>query len=56
MLKVESDAGQQTRLLQFAPKAWTRRPRSLQGFSVAEWEPLGVAGAGRGGGRCRRER
>ena len=24
--------------------------RSLQGFSVAEWEPLGVAGAGRAGG------
>ena len=27
-----------------------RAPRSLQGFSVAEWEPLGVAGAGRAGG------
>ena len=44
MLKVESDAGQQTRLLQFAPKA-AAGARSLQGFSVAEWEPLGVAGA-----------
>ena len=38
-----------TRLLQFAPKG-APGPRSLQGFSVAEWEPLGVAGAGRAGG------
>ena len=45
VLKVESDAGQQTRLLQFAPKG-TPGPRSLQGFSVAEWEPLGVCGRG----------
>jgi hypothetical protein len=52
VLKVESDAGQQTRLLRFAPKAASAAPgaRSLQGFSVAEWEPLGVAGVGRGGG------
>lgn len=49
VLKVESDAGQQTRLLQFAPKGQPG-PRSLQGFSVAEWESLGVPGA-RGGGR-----
>ena len=49
VLKVESDAGQQTRLLQFAPKGGPGA-RSLQGFSVAEWEPLGVAGPGRGGG------
>jgi len=49
VLKVESDAGQQTRLLQFAPKAGPG-PRSLQGFSVAVWEPLGVAPAGRAGG------
>jgi hypothetical protein len=51
VLKVESDAGQQTRLLQFAPKA-SAAPvaRSLQGVSVAEWEPLGVAGVGRAGG------
>jgi len=50
VLKVESDAGQQTRLLRFAP---TSAPgaRSLQGYSVAEWEPLGAGGApGRGGG------
>jgi len=48
VLKVESDAGQQTRLLQFAPKT-TPAAQSLQGFSVAEWEPLGVPGTGRGG-------
>src|SRR5262244_763772 len=48
-LKVESDAGAQTRLLRFAPKT-TSGARSLQGFSVAEWEPLGVAGVGRAGG------
>jgi hypothetical protein len=49
VLKVETDAGQQTRLLRFVPKE-PPGPRSLQGFSVAEWEPLGVAGVGRAGG------
>jgi len=49
VLKVESDAGRQTRLLRFAPKS-PAGERSLQGFSVAEWEPLGVAGPGRAGG------
>ena len=49
VLKVESDAGQQTRLLRFAPKAGAGA-RSLQGFSVAEWETLGPAGVGRAGG------
>lgn len=51
VLKVESDAGEQTRLLQFAPKG-PPGARSLQGYSVAEWETLGVPGtrAGRGGG------
>jgi hypothetical protein len=54
VLKVESDAGQQTRLLQFAPKG-APGPRSLQGFSVAEWEPLAGPGApaGRGGAQPR---
>jgi hypothetical protein len=52
VLKVESDAGGQTRLLRFAPQAAAGAPgpRSLQGFSVAEWEPLGAAGVGRAGG------
>ena len=49
VLKVESDAGQQTRRLQFAPKGQPG-PRSLQGYSVAEWESIGGAGS-RGGGR-----
>ncbi len=60
VLKVESDAGAQTRLLRFVQArdsglgARSSGPqdgaRSLQGFSVAEWEPLGPAGAGRAGG------
>jgi hypothetical protein len=54
VLKVESDAGAQTRLLRFAPTRdsglGARDSRSLQGFSVAEWEPLGVTGVGRAGG------
>jgi hypothetical protein len=40
-LKIETDAGQQTRLLRFAPMA--AGPRTLQGYSVAEWQ--------RGGGQ-----
>jgi hypothetical protein len=50
VLKVESDAGQQTRLLQFAPKGQPGA-RSLQGFSVAEWEPIGGPAVGGRGGR-----
>jgi len=50
-LKVESDAGQQTRVLQFSPKG-PPGARSLQGFSVAEWEPIGgPVPAGRPGPR-----
>ena len=49
VLKVESDAGQQTRLLQFVTRT-AEGPRSLQGFSVAVWEPLGVVPVGRPGG------
>ena len=46
-IKIDTDAGQQTRLLRFdggAPPA----QRSLQGYSVAQWEP--VPQPGRGGG------
>jgi hypothetical protein len=52
VLKVESDAGAQTRLLRFgqARDSGIGARRSLQGSSVAEWEPLGPAGAGRAGG------
>jgi hypothetical protein len=49
VLKVESDAGAQTRLLRFGAKT-APAASSLQGFSIAEWEPLGPAGAGRAGG------
>ena len=39
-LAVETDAGQQTRVLQFNRTA-PSGPRSLQGHSIAEWEPIG---------------
>src|SRR2546423_7395376 len=53
-LKIETDAGTQTRLLHFGPstgsgQAATAEP-SWQGYSVATWEPAGGAAAGRGGG------
>jgi hypothetical protein len=41
-LSVETDAGQQTRVLRFNRSAQAG-PRSLQGHSVAEWEPIGGA-------------
>jgi hypothetical protein len=47
-LKIETDAGQQTKLLHFDRSAATSA-RSLQGHSVAEW--VDVFGAGRAGGR-----
>jgi len=40
-LKVESDAGLQTRLLRFGAGA-PAGPRSLQGHSRAVWEPIGA--------------
>jgi hypothetical protein len=46
-LKVETDAGQQTRLLRF-DGGTAPAQRSLQGHSVAQWEP--VPQPGRGGG------
>jgi hypothetical protein len=36
-LKIETDAGRQTRLLRFAPQAPPGGARTLQGHSVAEW-------------------
>ena len=47
-LKIESDAGQQTRLLHFAPPespapASAGQPRTLQGYSAAEWQRSGGA-------------
>ena len=50
-LKVETDAGQQTRVLGFdATRA--AGPRSLQGFSVAAWEPIGGRPYPRSGNRA----
>lgn len=47
-LKIESDGGQQTRLLHFAPPGQplptaAGQPRTLQGFSAAEWQRSGGA-------------
>jgi len=55
VLKIETDAGQQTRRLLFDKSRPAPSARSLQGFSLAEWQrptpaPGGGAGAvGRGG-------
>jgi hypothetical protein len=55
-LKIETDAGQQTRLLHFAPLGQVltaQGPRTLQGYSVAEWQRSGAtfdAFLERGGG------
>jgi hypothetical protein len=49
-LKIETDAGQQTRRLLFDKSRPAPAVRSLQGFSLAEWErPPRAGGAGRGG-------
>jgi len=48
VLKVDTDAGQQTRRLSFDKSQAAPAQRSLQGFSLAEWE---LVGGGRGGGR-----
>ena len=48
VLKIETDAGQQTRLLQFDKSLKPGGDRTWQGFSAAEWELVG--GGGRGGG------
>ena len=44
-LKVETDAGTQTRLFHFNVKAAPNTPPSWQGYSTAQWEPP-VAGLG----------
>jgi hypothetical protein len=49
-LKIESDAGQQTRLLHFNATAPAGTERTLQGFSAAAWDvPAGGGRGGRGG-------
>ena len=54
-LKIETDAGQQTRLLFFDTSRQPSGPRTLQGHSVAEWTDV-FTGGGRGarGGGTRR--
>jgi hypothetical protein len=47
-LKVETDAGTQTRLFHFGGTPPANAEPSWQGYSVAEWESVG---GGRGGGR-----
>jgi len=45
-LKVEADAGTQTRILNFKPGAPPTGAPTWQGFSVASWEPLAAGGFG----------
>ena len=51
VLKIDTDAGQQTRRLLFNKAQPAPAGRSLQGFSLAEWDrPARAGGAGRGRG------
>jgi hypothetical protein len=45
-LKIETDAGTQTRLLHFDRNAPAPNGRSLQGFTAAEWQRPGAGGRG----------
>ena len=50
VLRIDTDAGQQTRRLLFDKSRPAPAGRSLQGFSLAEWyRPARAGGAGRGG-------
>ena len=51
VMKIETDAGQQTRRLLFDKSRPAPTARSLQGFSLAEWDrgPARAGGPGRGG-------
>ena len=40
-LKIDADAGKQTRLLHFGAAAPANAPASLQGYSIAKWEGAG---------------
>src|SRR4029450_1566906 len=44
-LKVETDAGTQTRLFRFSPRASAAPKRSWQGESAATWEPASGGGS-----------
>ncbi len=49
-LKIDMDAGTQTRLLHFNPSTPAPTEKTLQGYSVAAWEVGGARGFGGGGG------
>ncbi len=49
-LKVETDAGTQTRLLHFGTPTPPAGDAGLQGFSLASWDGVGRGGRGFGGG------
>ena len=49
-LKIDMDAGTQTRLLKFNTTVPPGTAKTLQGFSVASWETGGRGGGGFGGG------
>lgn len=49
-LRIEADAGEQTRLLHFVRSDAASGPSSLQGYSTAQWE-IKRAAINRGGGR-----
>ena len=49
-LKVDMDAGTQTRLFRFNTTVPPNTPKSLQGYSIATWEVGGGGGRGGGGG------
>ncbi len=51
-LKIETDAGEQTRLLHFVPSAADEQgPRTWQGYSVAQWQLQRQGGGFFGGGK-----
>lgn len=49
-LRIDADAGTQTRRLVFSATASPPAVKSLQGFSRAEWERVAIRGGARGGG------
>jgi len=50
-LKVDADAGTQSRTWHFGPAPASAGPPSLQGYSTAKWEGPGFGGGGRGFGQ-----
>jgi hypothetical protein len=48
-LRIDTDAGTQTRLFHFSPRASASAPRSWQGESTATWEPATAGDRGAGG-------